>query len=100
MFEALIAACARVFDHYHWLGEAELGDLRTPLAEVRATAEQVLDEFEKVQALTAHAAATRWTRPRADTASLVRQVTRRGARAPPTTGYASSPSCAGRRATW
>ncbi|GFJ91480.1 DNA repair ATPase [Phytohabitans rumicis] len=57
VFEGLIAACARIFDHYHWLGEAELGDLRSPLAEVRATAEQVLDEFEKVQALTGQAAA-------------------------------------------
>ncbi|GLK08194.1 hypothetical protein GCM10017600_15990 [Streptosporangium carneum] len=53
VFEALIAACARVFDHYHWLGEH---DLRGPLSEVRATAEQVLDEFEKVQALTGQAA--------------------------------------------
>jgi hypothetical protein len=57
VFEALIATCARIFDHYHWLGEQELGDLRAPLSEVRATAEQVLDEFEKVQALTAQAAA-------------------------------------------
>ncbi|MDQ7907738.1 DNA repair ATPase [Phytohabitans sp. ZYX-F-186] len=56
VFEALIATCARIFDHYHWLGEPELGDLRSPLSEVRATAEQVLDEFEKVQALTAQAA--------------------------------------------
>ena len=56
VFEGLIATCARIFDHYHWLGEQELGDLRTPLSEVRATAEQVLDEFEKVQALTAQAA--------------------------------------------
>jgi hypothetical protein len=57
VFEGLISACARIFDHYHWLGERELGDLRAPLAEVRATAEQVLDEFEKVQALTDQAAA-------------------------------------------
>ena len=28
VFEALIAACARVVDDYHWLGEPELGDLR------------------------------------------------------------------------
>ncbi|MEJ3750573.1 DNA repair ATPase [Actinomycetes bacterium KLBMP 9797] len=55
VFEGLIATCGRIFDHYHWLGEQELGDLRTPLADVRATAEQVLDEFEKVQALTAQA---------------------------------------------
>ncbi len=58
LFEALIAACTRVFDHYHWLGEPDLGDLRVPLAEVRSTARQVLDEFEKVQSLTEHAAAT------------------------------------------
>ncbi|MEV8509286.1 DNA repair ATPase [Actinoplanes sp. NPDC051475] len=56
VFEAIIAACTRLFDQYHWLSEAELEDLRTPLAEVRATAEQVLDEFESVQELTAQAA--------------------------------------------
>ncbi|MFC0527942.1 DNA repair ATPase [Phytohabitans kaempferiae] len=55
VFEGLIATCSRIFDHYHWLGDPELGDLRSPLAEVRATAEQVLDEFEKVQALTTQA---------------------------------------------
>ena len=57
VFEAIIAACTRLFDHYHWLGEPELADLRTPLSEVRATAERVLDEFESVQALTAQATA-------------------------------------------
>ncbi|MET7396339.1 DNA repair ATPase [Dactylosporangium sp. NPDC005572] len=56
VFEAIIAACVRTFDHYHWLGEPELGDLRSPLAELRNTAEQVLAEFERVQALTEHAA--------------------------------------------
>lgn len=56
VFEALIGACSRMFDHYHWLGEDDLGDLRAPLAEVRSTAQQVLDEFEKVQSLTAQAA--------------------------------------------
>jgi hypothetical protein len=73
VFEALIVACARIFDHYHWLGEADLGDLRTPLTEVRATGKQVLDEFEKVQSLTAHAAAT-VDEAATRTASLVRQV--------------------------
>ncbi|MEU7865262.1 DNA repair ATPase [Dactylosporangium sp. NPDC049140] len=56
VFEAIIAACLRTFDHYHWLGEPELGDLRSPLAELRNTAEQVLAEFERVQALTEQAA--------------------------------------------
>ncbi len=57
VFEAMVAACTRIFDNYHWLGDSELGDLRTPLSEVRATAAQVLDEFETVQELTAQAAA-------------------------------------------
>ncbi|GAA2375400.1 DNA repair ATPase [Dactylosporangium salmoneum] len=56
VFEAIIAACVRTFDHYHWLGEPELGDLGGPLAELRNTAEQVLAEFERVQALTEQAA--------------------------------------------
>ncbi|QKV77708.1 DNA repair ATPase [Amycolatopsis sp. Hca4] len=73
VFEALIAACARVFDHYHWLGESELGDLRSPLSDVRVTAEQVLDEFETVTSLTAQAAEAVDTAA-AETASLVRRV--------------------------
>ncbi|MFE6281079.1 DNA repair ATPase [Streptomyces sp. NPDC057877] len=56
MYEALIAACARAADAHHWLGDTELGDLRTPLAALRDTAEQVLAEFETVQALTRQAA--------------------------------------------
>ncbi|CAM3334576.1 DNA repair ATPase [Kibdelosporangium persicum] len=73
VFEALIAACDRAFDHYHWLGEQDLCDLRTPLADVRATAEQVLDEFEGVQALT-NQAATALAESDRDIASLVRKV--------------------------
>ncbi|GGL05554.1 DNA repair ATPase [Mangrovihabitans endophyticus] len=57
VYEAMVAACTRIFDHYHWLGESELGDLRAPLVDVRATAAQVLEEFETVQSLTAQAAA-------------------------------------------
>ncbi|HEX8632174.1 MAG TPA: DNA repair ATPase [Catenuloplanes sp.] len=73
VFEAMIAACARIFDHYHWLGDRDLGDLRTPLAQVRATAEQVLDEFETVQALTDQATAA--VQQAADrTASLIRRA--------------------------
>lgn len=55
VFEAVIAACTRLTDTYHWIGDEELENLAAPLAEVRATAEQVLDEFESVQALTAQA---------------------------------------------
>ncbi|MER7838747.1 DNA repair ATPase [Streptomyces sp. NPDC096040] len=56
VYEALAAACVRAADTHHWLGEPELGDLREPLTQVRATAEQVLTEFETVQALTRQAA--------------------------------------------
>jgi hypothetical protein len=73
VFEALIAACDRAFDNYHWLGQQDLGDLRTPLSEVRATAEQVLDEFDGVQALTAQAAAA-LGKAAEDIASLIRKV--------------------------
>ncbi|MFI5958157.1 DNA repair ATPase [Cryptosporangium sp. NPDC051539] len=52
VFEALIGACRRVFDHYHWLGE---NGLDAPLTQLRRTAEQVREEFEKVQTLTAQA---------------------------------------------
>ncbi|MEV0613345.1 DNA repair ATPase [Nonomuraea sp. NPDC050404] len=54
-FEGLIAACTRTFDSYHWLGEH---GLRGPLADVRATAEQVLDEYENVEQLTRQASQT------------------------------------------
>ncbi len=54
-YEALIAACARIVDHYHWLGDADLGELLAPLADLRRTAVAVLDEYEKVRALTGQA---------------------------------------------
>ncbi|GII29335.1 hypothetical protein Pmi06nite_27770 [Planotetraspora mira] len=70
VFEALIAACVRAFDNYHWLNDH---GLRTPLADVRATAEQVLDEFEKVQSLTEQAASA-LEEAAGRIASLVRQA--------------------------
>ncbi|MGW3559052.1 DNA repair ATPase [Streptomyces sp. NPDC000963] len=56
VYEALVAACERAGDVHHWLGDPETGDLRTPLAALRATASQVLDEFATVTALTRQAA--------------------------------------------
>lgn len=56
LYEALVAACTRAADRFHWLGDADAGDLRAPLEEVRATAEQVLAEFASVQSLTRQAA--------------------------------------------
>ncbi|MFF3137869.1 DNA repair ATPase [Streptomyces mirabilis] len=73
VYEALLAACVRAADTYHWLGDADLGDLRTPLDAVRATAEQVLAEFETVQALTRQAAAA-LAEAAAHIASVVRRL--------------------------
>ncbi|MEV4635736.1 DNA repair ATPase [Actinoplanes sp. NPDC049548] len=73
VFEAIIAACTRLFDQYHWLTDPELEELSTPLAEVRATAEQVLDEFESVQELTAQATAA-VDEAGAATTSLIRRA--------------------------
>ncbi|MDT0455140.1 DNA repair ATPase [Streptomyces sp. DSM 41527] len=56
VYKALIAGCVRTADAHHWLGDDALGGLRTPLDAMRNTAEQVLGEFETVQALTRQAA--------------------------------------------
>ncbi|OEJ95387.1 DNA repair ATPase [Streptomyces thermolilacinus] len=56
MYAALVAACTRAADRFPWLGDADAGDLRTPLDEVRDTAEQVLREFATVRDLTGRAA--------------------------------------------
>lgn len=55
-FDALIGACRRAVDQYHWLDEEGAGQLAVPLLQVRRTAEQVREEFEKVQTLTKLAA--------------------------------------------
>ncbi|MFJ4277553.1 DNA repair ATPase [Streptomyces massasporeus] len=56
VYEALLAACTRAADAHHWLGDPELGDLGTPLSHLRDTAQQVLAEFETVQAFRRQAA--------------------------------------------
>ncbi|MGW7264934.1 DNA repair ATPase [Streptomyces sp. NPDC054842] len=58
LYRALAASCVRTADAYHWLAEPELGDLGTPLNQLRVTAEQVLAQFEAVEALTRQAADT------------------------------------------
>ncbi|MGW4161434.1 DNA repair ATPase [Streptomyces sp. NPDC004788] len=73
LYEALSAACARAADQHHWLGDEAVGDLRTPLNQVRATAEQVLTEFRTVQTLTRQAAEA-LAEAAADIARLVRRV--------------------------
>ncbi|MFC9430419.1 DNA repair ATPase [Streptomyces sp. NPDC056987] len=72
-YGALLAACVRVTDTYHWLGDPDVGDLREPLAGVRATAGQVLAEFETVTALTRQAAEA-FAESAAGIAALVRRA--------------------------
>lgn len=55
VYRTLTASCVRAADSYHWLGDSEAGDLLAPLGALRATAEQVLAEFQTVRALTEQA---------------------------------------------
>src|SRR5690606_20582550 len=55
-FEDLVAAATRTLDAFYWLGHAEVGDLAVTLHAIRQTAELVIDEFEKVEAIRARAA--------------------------------------------
>ncbi|MER7173977.1 DNA repair ATPase [Streptomyces mesophilus] len=73
VYETLAAACVRAADQHHWLGDPETGDLRTPLDALRATAEQVLTEFETVQTLTRQAAEA-LAESAAQIARLVRRI--------------------------
>ncbi|MBN1209878.1 MAG: DNA repair ATPase [Myxococcaceae bacterium] len=50
IYEDLIASVTRALDAYYWLGHAEVG-LQAPMEALRRTAELIIDEFEKVQAL-------------------------------------------------
>ena len=47
-YEDLIALSRNIFDRYHWLNESEFSEIAQNLHSINETAEQVLDEFEKV----------------------------------------------------
>ncbi|MBA0049718.1 DNA repair ATPase [Streptomyces sp. AJS327] len=49
VFRAITAACERVRDLHHWLPDGGLGGLDGPLEVLRATAEQVIEEFQRVE---------------------------------------------------
>jgi hypothetical protein len=49
-YEDLITGVTRALDAYYWLAHAEVG-LQAPMESLRRTAELIIDEFEKVQAL-------------------------------------------------
>ncbi|MCX5205798.1 DNA repair ATPase [Streptomyces sp. NBC_00237] len=73
VYEALTAACTRITDRYHWLGDPAAGGLRATLEEVRKTAGQVLEEFRAVTAQTRQAGEALDTAA-SHLARLVRQV--------------------------
>ncbi|MBO7942560.1 hypothetical protein JTP77_042655, partial [Streptomyces sp. S9] len=41
----------RLFDAHHWLSDPNCGDVAPLLREIAATAESVLDEYEKVEGI-------------------------------------------------
>ena len=49
IYEDLVAAVARVLDEHYWLDRSEVGNLREPLEEIKATANLIVDEFQKVE---------------------------------------------------
>ncbi|WP_344259809.1 DNA repair ATPase [Streptomyces sodiiphilus] len=57
VFEAVVAVCSRLADQYHWLTLEGLEGIHEPLATLRGTAEQVIDEYERVLELRRQAAA-------------------------------------------
>ncbi|MFB6813764.1 DNA repair ATPase [Streptomyces sp. NPDC056347] len=73
VYAQLVADCTRATDRYHWLADPGLDALAEPLAELRATAEQVVIEFETVRELTRQAAEALDTAA-ADLTALVRRV--------------------------
>ncbi len=51
VYEGIVSNAERIIDSYYWLGESEVGDLKSTIVTIRTTSELIIDEFEKVQAL-------------------------------------------------
>lgn len=51
LYEELSKSAKKVFDAYYWIAEKETQPIATVLKEISATAELVIDEFEKVEAI-------------------------------------------------
>lgn len=56
LYEELSQSAKKVFDVYHWLNDPETQSIANTLKEVAATAELVIDEFEKVESIRAQSA--------------------------------------------
>ena len=51
IYEELISTAQRMLDAYYWLDAPEAGGMTESVGAIRDTAEQVIDEFEKVEAI-------------------------------------------------
>ena len=51
LYEELSLAARKVFDTFYWLNEAEMKSIAAVLKDISATAELVIDEFEKVESI-------------------------------------------------
>ena len=47
-FEDVVATSARLIDSYYWLGDADVGNLKSVIQKLSRTAELIIGEFEKV----------------------------------------------------
>jgi hypothetical protein len=56
-FEDVVRAASRMVDAYYWLSSEEAFDLASAVRELAKTAESILDEFDKVEAMRARAGA-------------------------------------------
>ena len=54
-YEDLIASSVRMSDAFYWLSSDDVGNLAEPLVKVRETADLIVGEFQKVQAIRARA---------------------------------------------
>lgn len=81
LYEDLIKQCGAILDGYHWIDQAETGDIGGLIHRIRETAELVLDEFEKVQAIRQRASAALTAAERSQR-ELLREIKRREYRKP------------------
>ncbi|MCX4758635.1 DNA repair ATPase [Kitasatospora purpeofusca] len=72
-YQAVLTAGTRTTDRHHWLAEPGLGDLHTPLGDIRETARQAITEHETAAEVTAHAA-TQVTRTAEHVDGLLRRT--------------------------
>ncbi|MCU7845151.1 MAG: DNA repair ATPase [Candidatus Thiodiazotropha sp. (ex Monitilora ramsayi)] len=51
LYEDLIKSCGEILDGFHWINSQQVGAIGHIIQQIRETAELVLDEFEKIQAI-------------------------------------------------